>query len=281
MESTSETSLYSEESSYPSKERMKNLKKSMTLDLDAPSAKRQKFSCILSTPDLNMLKLGSPELEKLIMQQGSHLTATPTPTQSQYVFPKHATEEQESYVRGFEEALAELHGNQRVVSEEDQSSCDSQDNSNSGSHSEASTCLSSSSASAQSAVMTNYLHTELQRSVLNKLPLTIKEELQTVPSRGLGSPPMSPINLADQERIKLERKRLRNRMAATKCRKMKLERISKLESKVNELKSTNDELSDFVSQLKDKITHLKEQLMEHASSGCKVIVPQQLLKPLD
>merc|ERR1711913_107660 len=39
---------------------------------------------------------------------------------------------------------------------------------------------------------------------------------------------VSPIDMETQEKIKLERKRLRNRQAAAKCRKRKLERISLL-----------------------------------------------------
>lgn len=68
------------------------LKRSLTLDLNSsrmgvangPAAKRTKLSAapVLSSPDLNMLKLGSPELEKLIIaQQNGVVTTTPTPTQ--------------------------------------------------------------------------------------------------------------------------------------------------------------------------------------------------------
>lgn len=54
------------------------------------------------------------------------------------------------------------------------------------------------------------------------LLMQIKEEPQILqPS----SPQMSPIDMESQERIKLERKRQRNRVAASKCRKRKLGRI--------------------------------------------------------
>merc|ERR1712088_204911 len=53
-------------------------------------------------------------------------------------------------------------------------------------------------------------------------------------SEGMKSPPMnttgmSPIDMETQEKIKLDRKRQRNRLAASKCRKRKLERISQLD----------------------------------------------------
>lgn len=51
------------------------------------------------------------------------------------------------------------------------------------------------------------------------LLMQIKEEPQILqPS----SPQMSPIDMESQEKIKLERKRQRNRVAASKCRKRKL-----------------------------------------------------------
>lgn len=53
----------------------------------------------------------------------------------------------------------------------------------------------------------------------SNLLMQIKEEPQPLmPS----SPQMSPIDMESQERIKLERKRQRNRVAASKCRKRKL-----------------------------------------------------------
>ncbi|OWR48412.1 transcriptional activator of the JUN family [Danaus plexippus plexippus] len=73
-----------------------------------------------------------------------------------------------------------------------------------------------------------------------------------------------------QERIKLERKRQRNRVAASKCRRRKLERISKLEEKVKLLKGENVELAQMVVKLKDHVSRLKQQVLEHANSGCHI-----------
>lgn len=97
-------------------------------------------------------------------------------------------------------------------------------------------------------------------------PVAIKDEPQTVPS----SPPMSPIDMEDQERIKLERKRQRNRVAASKCRKRKLERISKLEDKVKCLKGENVDLGGVVKALKEHVCQLKQQVIDHINSGCNI-----------
>lgn len=97
-------------------------------------------------------------------------------------------------------------------------------------------------------------------------PVTIKDEPQTVPN----SPPMSPIDMESQEKIKLERKRQRNRVAASKCRKRKLERISKLEDKVKLLKGENIELSSVIKQLKEHVISLKQKVIEHINNGCSI-----------
>merc|ERR1712211_184448 len=67
-------------------------------------------------------------------------------------------------------------------------------------------------------------------------------------SEGMKSPPMnttgmSPIDMETQEKIKLDRKRQRNRPAASKCRKRKLERISQLDDRVSALKNENADLA--------------------------------------
>ncbi|XP_036416248.1 junB proto-oncogene, AP-1 transcription factor subunit a isoform X2 [Colossoma macropomum] len=101
----------------------------------------------------------------------------------------------------------------------------------------------------------------------------LKEEPQTVPDlQGDGSPPTSPVDLEDQERMKAERKRLRNRLAATKCRRRKLERISRLEDKVKVLKSDNAGLSSAATLLREQVAQLKQKVMTHVSSGCQLML---------
>merc|ERR1712072_448725 len=82
---------------------------------------------------------------------------------------------------------------------------------------------------------------------------------------------MSPINMESQERIKLERKRLRNRQAAAKCRKRKLERISLLDDRVAQLKTENSDLAAVVKKMKASVASLKQEIMEHERSGCEIL----------
>ncbi|XP_013196222.1 transcription factor JunD [Amyelois transitella] len=228
-----ETTFY--EDQYPLNVPVENLKRSLTLDLDlSRGGKRSRITApVLSSPDLQLLKLGSPELEKMIIQNGM-ITTTPTPNAALFttVAP---TEEQEMYARPFVEALDKLHHSDPQLS----------------------------------TPIGRRVYADLDRPLERYPTPVVKDEPQTVPSAA-SSPPLSPIDMDTQERIKLERKRQRNRVAASKCRRRKLERISKLEDKVKILKGENAELAQMVVKLKDHVHRLKQQVLEHANGGCHI-----------
>merc|ERR1712173_400710 len=100
------------------------------------------------------------------------------------------------------------------------------------------------------------------------LPTTSRKKAGRKPNNKLLG--MNPINMVSQEKIKLERKRQRNRLAASKCRKRKLERISHLELKVRDLKGENAELANVVKKLKDSVYGLKQEVLEHHNNGCLI-----------
>lgn len=227
-----EPTFYDEQ--YPLSGPVENLKRSLTLDLDiGRGGKRARLGApVLSSPDLHMLKLGSPELEKLIIQNGMISTATPTPGGAALFAAVAPTEEQELYARPFVEALDKLHH-------------------------------------GEPAPMGRRVYADLDRPLERYPTPVVKDEPQTVPSAS-SSPPLSPIDMDSQERIKLERKRQRNRVAASKCRRRKLERISKLEEKVKVLKGENVELAQMIVKLKDHVHRLKQQVLEHANGGCLI-----------
>ncbi|CAI5796716.1 transcription factor jun-D-like [Podarcis lilfordi] len=92
-------------------------------------------------------------------------------------------------------------------------------------------------------------------------------------SSGDSPPPassLSPLDAESQERLKAERKRLRNRIAASKCRRRKLERIARLEEKVKALKGQNAELAATASLLRAQVTQLQGRVRSHLSSGCHI-----------
>uniref|UniRef100_A0ACB8EJT2 Uncharacterized protein n=1 Tax=Sphaerodactylus townsendi TaxID=933632 RepID=A0ACB8EJT2_9SAUR len=228
------------------------------------------------------LKLAAPELERLIIQNSNGVITTPTPP-GQYYYPRGATEEQEGFADGFVKALDDLHKMNHMPPPNVSLGAVA-----APSVSSAYGASSSSLAQEPPPVYTNltsYNPPGFPSANLSYLPQppalalahparSFKEEPQTVPE--VQSPPVSPINMEDQERIKVERKRLRNRLAATKCRKRKLERIARLEDKVKTLKSENAGLSSTASSLRDQVAQLKQKVMNHVNNGCQLLLTAKM-----
>ncbi|KAL8604688.1 hypothetical protein ACOMHN_017647 [Nucella lapillus] len=297
---------------------VKRLKRNMTLDFNGSSStKAKKTAALLQSPDLHMLKLASPELEKMIIQANGNVTTTPTPTQ--FIFPKFVTEEQEAYARGFVDALAQLQSRENTPSSrvtlpqpsEAKAVITTSTDPAIGQSYPVSTLsdraslpevtqslqqvsatttlpngvvLSTTGASlpvSTAAGLVSHPHSKPTIPSHQSAPLVdirlpkLEEPPQTVPCL-TSSPPLSPINMESQERIKLERKRARNRLAAQKCRTRKLERISRLEDRVSDLKGQNTDLSTTASSLRDQVIKLKQQIVEHVNSGCQIMVNQNL-----
>lgn len=294
----------------------KTLKHNMTLNLSDPVGSlkphlRAKAGDLLTSPDVGLLKLASPELERLIIQSSNGLiTTTPTPTQ--FLCPKNVTDEQEGFAEGFVRALAELH-HQHMPAPATASVSAAQPGVNTAlppvssvagatGYSGSSTMRSDSpvyedlntfNAAISTVSAPSYttsaptmsfpaappqLPVYGQASSAAQLPrlTALKEEPQTVPEMPGETPPLSPIDMESQERIKAERKRMRNRIAASKCRKRKLERISRLEDKVKTLKSQNSELASTANMLREQVAQLKQKVMNHVNSGCQLMLTQQL-----
>lgn len=287
----------------------KALKHSMTLNLSDPSSAlkphlRPKANDILTSPDVGLLKLASPELERLIIQSSNGLiTTTPTPTQ--FLCPKNVTDEQEGFAEGFVRALAELH-HQHMPPSSATTPQTTINNSMAPVSSMAGAAVYSSTVRSEPPVyadlstfnpaittapsftsansaMSNYTTTSMPpQQQQHTMPVphprlqALKEEPQTVPEMPGETPPLSPIDMESQERIKAERKRMRNRIAASKCRKRKLERISRLEDKVKTLKSQNSELASTANMLREQVAQLKQKVMNHVNSGCQLMLTQQL-----
>lgn len=253
-----------------------SLKRPATLELNPGKRRKPMYNAsvtappVLTSPDLQVLKLVSPELEKIIINNA----ALPTPTPSSILYPTKATTEQEQFAKGFDEALLSMHEKDNInkmhITHNNNNNNNISTSNNNNSSSNSSNSSNSTVASGSASVPTSGGHTmsggDITYTDLDSYPGVIKEEPQTVPQ----SPPVSPIDMENQERIKLERKRLRNRVAASKCRKRKLERISKLEDKVKDLKSQNTELCSIVFNLKQHVIQLKQQVIEHHNSGCTI-----------
>ncbi|XP_075711601.1 transcription factor JunB [Rhinoderma darwinii] len=221
------------------------------------------------------LKMSAPELERLIIHSGPGVINSTGGSQLYY---RGGTEEQEGFVDGFVRALDDLHKMNR----------EAPPNVSLGGGGAVSP-VTNAALYGDPAIYTNLSAYNCYRqpsATINYLPPgsgagygpppAFKEEPQTVPdtgdSRDSTPAPMSPINMEEQEKIKVERKRLRNRLAATKCRKRKLERIARLEDKVRELKTENNGLSGTAGALREQVEQLKGRVREHARHGCQLLL---------
>lgn len=268
------------------------MKKDISLNLaDATNLKPhlREAESILNSPDLGLLRLASPELERLIIQSNGMVTTTPT---SQFLYPRIATDEQE-FAEGFVKALEDLH-KQNQLNGGTCAQTNSLDlgtniapvtvqpdlpvytNLNSYGIGPLGTTVNYSTDTVPfPAPLSHHVGGHPQQQAISRAQ-AYKDEPQTVPDvHSFGdSPPLSPINMDRQERIKAERKKLRNRIAASKCRKRKLERISRLEDKVNNLKTQNTDLASTASLLRDQVAQLKQKVLCHVNSGCQLLPHQ-------
>merc|ERR1739844_553379 len=269
-------------------------RQNLTLDLNSASPKKNKVQNLLTSPDVQMLKLTSPELEKFLSQNPS--LATPTP--SSYGFPRSVTEEQMMYAKGFEEALEKIKYQENFAPTTDTataantlvtpSSGQTQQEHQSALHLPLSLPNASLSLTAlapnnplsrpNSGASSSY-DSDTYQLPEGSVAVKIKDEPDDRSvddeddEESLLSPAgagVSPIDMESQEKIKLERKRLRNRQAAAKCRKRKLERISLLDDRVAQLKTENTDLAAVVKKMKSSVASLKQEVLDHVNSGCEI-----------
>ncbi|XP_038590515.1 junE proto-oncogene, AP-1 transcription factor subunit [Micropterus salmoides] len=241
--------------------------------------------------DMNLLKLASPDLEHLIIQSNQGLVTTSPVSNSTnpFIYRNQATNEQEGFADGFVKALADLHKqNQLVGGPMSPSSSSSvslqasyQRNLMSGGDMPVYTNLNSYNpgqmaySGAQMAYGSSAGHSGSGAPQPHARGLDAPQtvpEVPHLPGDPTSPPSLSPIDLETQERIKAERKKLRNRIAASKCRKRKLERISRLEEKVKVLKNQNSDLASTAAMLREQVAQLKQKVMSHVTNGCQIAV---------
>ena len=74
----------------------------------------------------------------------------------------------------------------------------------------------------------------------------------------------------EQFRQKSERKRERNRLAAAKCRKRKMDKIGTLGQQVDQLRAEVEYLEGTAAFLRRQIWHFKHELLTHLDHGCLI-----------
>jgi len=294
---------------------------------------------LLTSPDVGLLNLTTPELERYIIQPTPTSAMVTTPTQ--ILFPKSVTEEQEAYARGFVDALVELRMKQSpltanggivcfdgqgssyvaltpvVVPPNTRGNIESNNNNNINTLTNAQLLASplfqrpltlnlsntlrflpsapsfvlsspvqsigqsqtSTINSTTAATVNANTHNEHGKSTLPAYSTVqhrsssqgLLSSLQSSPTSN-AAPLQSPIDMSNQDTIKLERKREKNRNAAQKCRSKKLERISRLEERASELKAQNTALATTANEQRECVTRLRQQIVDHVHNGCRIMI---------
>lgn len=81
------------------------------------------------------------------------------------------------------------------------------------------------------------------------------------------------VDMDEQDQWRLERKRAKNRVAAARCQMRKVERITRLQDKVQELRDNNARLAQTVVELKGHVSTLRKQILMHTERGCRMMIP--------
>ena len=315
--------------------------------------KKHATSSDLRSPDLGLLKLGSPELEKMIMSLQGNVTAGPNSSSlfnASVHAPVHTEHDHEPYSRGFTDALQDLHD--RQITRESSSLIDLADNAAESTDPFLGHSTTGNGSSFFTTVPTSTLRTSADTVAFSSNSSRV-DASDFFPGNGTAFPPikggaiypysgsgtsgyttlysypsenapysayhefnmenaatlrafasynsalaqekaelsgyklenqaqlvsdhgaLQPIDLEVQEIVKRERKKQRNRIASSKCRKRKLEREARLETRVKELKERNIELNAVANALKQQVCDLKQRVMDHVNEGCQIMLAHQ------
>lgn len=234
----------------------------------------------IASPEFPLFSLVSPEFEKIL---ASIQNKTPTPTRILRE-GNSVAKQREVYVQGFAEALQHIHDQQQHTQQEqviqehkvepvqvNHYSWQTERTHDSSSHYD-SRENSRDSDSARYVTSTEHCEQDIK---VNHMTATYEQSVSdfdetSIRSRGLNVLPLPPINLELQEIVKRERKKQKNRVAASKCRRKKLEREAQLEVRVQQLKEKNIELNAVASALRQQVGELKQRVLEHVAFGCQL-----------
>lgn len=227
----------------------------------AKRLKNQLAVTILPSPEFERLVLASPEFEHFL--KGALGVISPvesTLVTSEACASHEATDEQKQFVKGFEEALEQCkrrHVRDMVPAQMSALNVPS---------TSATTLATLTATARQESVAIQHTRNAAPSQLsaephnLDKLDSSLKSAANST----MNNTDLSLIAENDlTEEAKLQRKRLRNRLAASKCRKKKLERIFLLEQEVHALKIEKSEYLNKINILGDEITQLRQKLATH------------------
>lgn len=237
----------------------------------------------LNSPEFTLFNLISPEFEKILASVQN--PKSPTCTKAVREGSNTVKQQHEAYVQGFAEALQQIHDRQQPVEHfRKQNALPApsgvnngwveQDNTHNNFHSQV--ALNETSYEIRNPGFAGVAAFENHES--NTPPVSCNGPMgesgnfdyeETLKPQG-NILPLPPIDLELQEIVKRERKKQKNRVAASKCRKKKLEREAQLEVRVQQLKDKNIELNAVANALRQQVSELKQRVLEHVAYGCQL-----------
>ena len=237
----------------------------------------------LNSPEFTLFNLISPEFEKILASVQN--PKSPTCTKAVREGSNTVKQQHEAYVQGFAEALQQIHDRQQPVEHfHKQNTIPApsgvnngwveQDNTHNNFHSQV--ALNETSYEMRNPGFAGVAAFENHES--NPPPVSCNGPMgesgnfdyeETLKPQG-NILPLPPIDLELQEIVKRERKKQKNRVAASKCRKKKLEREAQLEVRVQQLKDKNIELNAVANALRQQVSELKQRVLEHVAYGCQL-----------
>ena len=235
----------------------------------------------LNSPEFTLFNLISPEFEKILASVQN--PKSPTPAKGSREGTHTVKQQHEAYVQGFAQALQQIHDRQQPVDHFQKqnglpatsgtnSGWAEQDNVQNSFHSQAAITEGSYEMRnpAYNTAVTAYENHELNPAYSNNMGESENFDYEETLKPQGNVLPLPPIDLELQEIVKRERKKQKNRVAASKCRKKKLEREAQLEVRVQQLKDKNIELNAVANALRQQVSELKQRVLEHVAYGCQL-----------
>lgn len=237
----------------------------------------------INSPEFTLFNLISPEFEKILASVQN--PKSPTQTKGLREGNNSVKQQHEAYVQGFAEALQQIHDRQQPgdhlnkqntipVSSGTNNWGELPENTPNNFHNQVAVHETSYEINNPPfAGVTTYDHHELNPAAYGGAVVetdNFEYADETLKSQAGNVLPLPPIDLELQEIVKRERKKQKNRVAASKCRKKKLEREAQLEVRVQQLKDKNIELNAVANALRQQVSELKQRVLEHVAYGCQL-----------
>ncbi|KAI6656917.1 transcription factor AP-1 [Oopsacas minuta] len=190
---------------------------------------------------------------------------------------EYITKEQESYAKGFDEALQSIHFKEQFQLSDPTNAAPSlqndyfssdffKQNSTTPNFDNLQTLFQGAKNSIARSKSYGYI-SPYGEDMNSQDPLSIYPNYDPIPN----FPPFHFItDMEEQEHLKRERKRIRNRLAASKCRKKRLEREARLEENVKSIEDDFLELKNRKLILEKEVLELKNTIQSHSQEGCNV-----------